>query len=95
MRGLTNIQILSEIIDFLPSDCNDDLKGEIEKIIVDEDIFNTTINEGTRSPQLEYVEHQIIRSIPTIEDDCGFSGLVAVISEMKKPIIAHNGFIDR
>lgn len=35
-----------------------------------------------------------MRSIPTIDDDCGFTTLVNFIRKYQKPVVMHNGIID-
>jgi len=95
MHNIPTRQILEEFVMNTTYPSLEEHKAELEILLNENnDDVNQIVKNNSPNKALEALCEELIKSIPTIDDECGFSSLVFSLAEMQKPMIAHNGSID-
>ena len=82
--------IYSEIMEILPPDWSNLIKSELKDLILENNNeLEAIFSSNKENTALEFLAQEITKSIPYRE-----KSLVSYLSELKKPIIMHNGSID-
>lgn len=73
----------------------EELNTEIEALFLDRERISSAFENNKEDDLLEFLANTLKKTLPDKDvDPLGFTNVIKFLSESKKPLIAHNSFLD-